>query len=278
MPNPRFTLVTLAVAWAILPLAALAQSTPQPAPPAALDLGLRVGLEPKAITLLKDMSAKLAAAKTLRFTATVTYESPARTGLALAYTTMSMVTLQRPDKLRVITPGDGPATEFYYNGKTVTAFDPAANLAATVEAPPTIDAMLAAAEENAAIYFPFTDAIVADPYKDIAAGLKLAFVVGQSKVIGGVTTDILVLANDNVQVQLWIGANDKLPRMFRAQYFKDSAGFRHQVSFSNWQLNSQLPAGTFSSAQATAARHIEFARPDVAPAPPAAPAAGATKP
>ena len=69
----------------------------------------------------------------------VTYESPSRFGPRSCYTTKSEVTLQRPDKLRVITSGDGPASEFYYNGKTMTAFAPAENLVAVADAPPTID-------------------------------------------------------------------------------------------------------------------------------------------
>jgi hypothetical protein len=77
------------------------------------------------------------------------------------------VTLQRPNKLHVITPHDGAPSEFYYDGKLMTAFSPGANLAAVSEAPPTIDAMLKEAYDSAAIYFPFTDLIVADPYKDM---------------------------------------------------------------------------------------------------------------
>src|SRR5215472_7896907 len=67
-----------------------------------IDLGLRFELEPKAIDILKASSAKLAAAKTLALTAIATYESPARTGQPLAYMTRSEVTLERPNKLRVL--------------------------------------------------------------------------------------------------------------------------------------------------------------------------------
>ena len=62
-------------------------------------------LEPKAVEILKAASARLAAAKSMAFTAVVSYESPSRLGTPLVYTTRSEVTLQRPDKLRVITPG-----------------------------------------------------------------------------------------------------------------------------------------------------------------------------
>ena len=98
----------------------------------------------------------------------VSYENPSRFGPPLVYTTKSEVPLQRPDKLRVITFADGPASEFYYDGKTVVAFEPAANLVAVADAPPTIDAALPPAYDYAAIYFPFTDMIVADPYARIS--------------------------------------------------------------------------------------------------------------
>src|SRR5262249_43756765 len=161
-------------------------------------------LEPKAIDVLKASSRRLAAARTMSFTAVSSYESPSRPGPPLLYTTRSTVILQRPDKLRVVTPGDGPASEFYYNGKIMVAFSPAENLVAVAEAPPTIDAALEAAYHTAAIYFPFTDAMVADPYGDIAKNLELAFYIGQSHVIGGTKTDMVAYASHGVFVQIWI--------------------------------------------------------------------------
>ena len=74
------------------------------------------------------MSEHLAAAHTLSFTAVQMFESPSRQGPPLAYAKKTDVTLlQRPDRMRVIISGDGPGSEFYYNGKTVTAFAPARN-------------------------------------------------------------------------------------------------------------------------------------------------------
>jgi len=232
------------------------------APNAPAVLGVAMTLEPKAIEILKAASSRLAAAKALAFTAVVSYESPSRLGTPLIYTTKSDVLLQRPDKLRVITSGDGPASEFYYDGKVMMAFEPAANLVAVADAPPTIDGALKAAYDSAAIYFPFTDVIVADPYKDIADGLKLAFYIGQSRVVGGTTTDMVGYANDNVFVQIWIGAEDKLPRMLRAVFRNDPLRLRHQMELSTWQLDVAVPTDAFASATAGKAARIKFARPD----------------
>ena len=229
-----------------------AKAAPKPAPPE---------LEPKAIDILKAMSAKLAGAKAMSFTATVTYESPSRLGPPLAYTTLSEVLMQRPDRLRVITPGDGPASEFYYDGKTMMAFAPAANLVAVAPAPPTIDATLKVAFNSAAIYFPFSDVIAADPYQGIADGLKVAFYIGQSNVVGGTTTDMVAFVNDSVLVQIWIGAEDKLPRKLRAIYREDPQHLRHQMELSNWKLDPVVAADAFTSAKAAAATKIAFAAP-----------------
>src|SRR5215468_5342161 len=216
-------------------------------------------LEPKAIEILKAASDRLAAAHTMRFTAVVSYESPSRLGPPLVYTTTSEVTLQRPDKLRVITSGDGPASEFYYDGKTMVAFAPAENLVAVADAPPTLDAALKAAYDTAAIYFPFTDVIVADPYKDLAEGLKWAFYIGQSRIVGGTTTDMIAYANDEVFVQIWIGAEDKLPRRLRAVFRQDPARLRHQMELSNWQLDLTVASDAFASASASQTTRVQFA-------------------
>ncbi len=114
----------------------------------------------------------------MSFTADVGYEYPSKLGPPIVYTTRYDVTMQRPDKLRILMPGDGPASEFYYDGKTMMAFAPVENLAAVADAPPTIDAMLKAAFEKAAMYFPFTDVLAADPYAALTNGAILAFYVG----------------------------------------------------------------------------------------------------
>lgn len=223
-------------------------------------------LEPKAIALLKAASERLAGAGSMKFTAVVSYENPSLLGPPLVYTTKADVTLKRPDKLKVVQSGDGPVSEYYYDGKTLTAFSPAENLVAVAEAPPTIDAALKSAYDSAAIYFPFTDLIVADPYKDIAAELKQAFYIGQSKIVGGTTTDMVAYATDHTFVQIWIGAEDKLPRRVNAVFRDDPERLRHQMDLSGWQLGPAVAPDDFASAKAGAAKPIPFAHPGAKPA------------
>jgi hypothetical protein len=263
----RFAIVVLAVFLVTSGNAQQPHKVHQTAKTAAKASSFQAGLEPRAIEILKAASARLAAAKTMTFTAVVSYESPSRLGPPLVYSTQSDVTLQRPDKLRIITLGDGPRSEFYYDGKTMTAFAPTEKLVAVADAPPTIDAALQAAFDSGAIYFPFTDVIVADPYKDIAEGLTTAFYMGQSIVVGGTTTDMVAYVTGDVFVQIWIGAQDKLPRRIYAIYLNDRSRLRHVLELSNWELDVAVPANAFVSPDAVGAARIAFARPDASDAP-----------
>jgi len=257
------------------------------APPAAKKAHEAEGpppLETKAVDILKASSAKLAGAKAMSFTAVVSYESPSRLGPPLVYTSKSDVTMQRPNKLKVVTLGDGPATEFYYDGKVVMAYAPAEDLVAVADAPATVDETLAAVYTSAAIYYPFEDVIVTDPYKDIAAGpLTRAFYIGQSKIVGGVTTDMVAYVTGDVFLQAWIGADDRLPRRLDAVYLNDKAKLRQTLELSKWELDGAVAADAFGSTKASAAKRINTSRPDAKadagtkPAPKTAPKAPAAK-
>ena len=131
--------------------------------------------------------------------------------------------------------------------------------------PPTIDAALKTAYDTAAIYYPFTDLLVADPYAALTDGAILAFYVGPSGVVGGTKTDMVAWANDDVFLQIWIGVDDKLPRRIRAIYRADPLGLRHEMELSNWQLDGAVAQDTFASQKAQAARRIAFTAPALPP-------------
>jgi hypothetical protein len=257
---PRFSI--LAMVGVLLAVPAFAEDKASPiAPPPE-----HPAIQPEALALLKATSDKLAGATALRFTAVTIYEAKANNGQPLYYSTLSKVTMQRPDKLRVITPGDGPASDFLYDGKYMLAYAPAADLVAVGPAPATVDETIKAAEDQAAIFFPFAEVIASDPYANLAEGLTTAFVVGQSHVIGDTVTDMVAITNENVHAEIWIGADDGLPRMIRATYVKDPTKSHYEIEFSDWKVNPTLTADDFTSLPAQKAAKMKFARPDT-PAP-----------
>jgi hypothetical protein len=237
----RFRTILLTLFVALLASTAVAQTPTSPSPPE------HPAIEPAAIEILKATGDKLASAGAMSFTAIAMFQYPARNGQPLYYTNEYDVVMRRPDKLRVIMPGDGNASEYYYDGKVMAVYSPAFDLVAFAEAPPTIDAMLKVGEEKAAIFFPFEDVLVSDPYKALSAQLKTAFYIGQSKHVGGTVTDMVAVANDDVQAQIWIGVDDGLPRMVRVSFPRDPMHQSHDVVFSNWKLNGLVDHAEFST-------------------------------
>jgi hypothetical protein len=256
----------LVITGASLVRAADAAATPGAVRSTSGNLAPAIELEPKALNILKGACDKLGAARTMAFKAVVSEESPSRLGPPLAYYTTSEVLLQRPDKLRVVSPGDGPRSEFYYDGKTMVAYSPVENMVARAPAPATIDAMLEAAFRTAQIYFPYTDLLVTDPYKGLSEGLRVAFYVGQSDSVGGVKTHIIAYANDHAFVQAWIGVDDRMPRRLQAVFRSDPLQLRHSVDLTGWKLDAAVPAGAFAPPEkATKALPIAFGNPAAMP-------------
>ena len=136
-------------------------------------------------------------------------------------------------------------------------------------------------------YFPFDDLIVTDPYKDMAEGLKLAYYIGQSHIagdigqshVGDATTDMVAYIDNGVFIQVWIGAEDKLPRVIHAVYLDDPAQLRHNLLLSNWKLDLDVPADAFAPPpNAAGAKRIPFAHPHPQPPPGAKPPAKSNAP
>jgi hypothetical protein len=73
----------------------------------------------------------------------------------------------------------------------------------------------------------------------------------------------VAIVNTWVFEQIWIGADDKLPRKVRAVFLADPARLRHDMELSNWQLDPPIPADAFASSSATSATRIAFNRPDL---------------
>ncbi len=252
----------LGAAWtASLVPAAHAETPPTPPPkvsPAAI--------APAALDILKGMSDTLAKANSLSSKIRRAFDEPAANGQPLFYMIDSNISLQRPDRLKVVVLGDGPPSEFYYDGKEFAVYLPASNMIAVETAPPRLEEMLEAAYDKAGIYFPFVDFIIADPYTAITEKLTSAFVVGRSNAVGGTTTDVVAISNPDFQAQLWIGAKDRLPRLVWITPANGKEKSRSMIEFSNWEINPARLKFARAPGAAKAGR-IKFEKPgETAPA------------
>jgi hypothetical protein len=203
-------------------------------------------VDQKALDLLAETNRRLAAADTLAFKTVVTDERPNIPAAPLINRTTSHVLMKRPDKLRVIISGAGPLSEFYYDGRMITEFSPGTNFSTATTAPPTIDEALKAVYKYPRINFPFTDILRTDRYKDNAECFENAVYLGQSLTSDGTATELIGYTINGIVVKLWIGVEDKLPRMLVAVFSDDPLQLRHQLEFSNWQIDQPVSTEAFN--------------------------------
>src|SRR5262249_54517976 len=104
--------------------------TPAPPPP----------LEPAVLDRLKAMSELLKAAPRFTFKAITDRETPSAStsGQMLDFVSVSKISVERPNKVRVDTTGDRFAASLWYDGKTLTIYSNKSSFYAQVPAPASI--------------------------------------------------------------------------------------------------------------------------------------------
>lgn len=236
-------------------------------------------IDQRALDILKKMSDTLAQAKTMRFQARsmVPLKTPQGAWVNLYGT--SKVIMEGPDKLFVSTGGDFAPHDFYFDGRSATLYSPAKNLYAVKEAPATIDAMIEKAYKEEGKSFPYADLLLSDPYAVLTKDLARALYVGQSTIeplAGGspVKADHLAFSNQGVDWQIWIGSEDRLPRLVVATYLDEVNEPSYSVEMGDWKLDEPVSAGIFAFNNATNASRVEFRMPERFKRIIAAPAAG----
>ncbi len=248
-----FTVITGTV-WA-------AETAPAPARSPAT-----AALDARALDTLKLMSEKLSQAKSLRFEARSMVPVKSPSGMWISLYGTSKVVKEGAEKLFVETRGDFFPYDFFFDGKTVTAFSPTKNFYAEKASTGTVDDVIEEAYREEGKSFPYADILVADPYKVLTEGLVRAVYVGQSTFrplsgSGSVVTDHLIFSNQGVEWQIWIGTEDRLPRMVCATYSDREGEPSYTVELGDWKIDEVLAPETFVYKNTTEAAKVEFRNP-----------------
>jgi len=119
------------------------------------------------------------------------------------------VTIKRPNKLLTERKGDLVSQNFYYNGKTLTLYDPTLKVYATEPAPGTLAGVLDYARETLGLVIPASDMVYPNAYELLMKDVSAAKVIGKTT-IGGVRCDHLLFRRPGVDFQVCI-ADGKQP-------------------------------------------------------------------
>jgi len=260
------TILTVFCAAMLIFGAATARAEEKAAPAPVSPQSAGPALDPRALETLKRMSDTLTRAKSMRFEARSLKPVQSPDGLWVSLCGTSRVVKEGPGKLFTETRGDLFRFDLYFNGKTIAAYSPEKNLYAEKAMAGTVEDLIEEAYRTEGKSFPYSDILVSDPYGVLTQGLVRAVFVGQSTLrpLSGaesVKTDHLAFSNRGVEWQIWIGTEDRLPRMVCATYPGNAGEPSSTVEFGGWTLGQPVSPETFTYRNASQATKVEFRNP-----------------
>jgi hypothetical protein len=231
----------------------------------SLLLGLACGCgtgKPTAATndpdqLLRQMSEKLAQAKTLSFKVDRKLDAALVEGRNIPENAQIEISVSRPGKFLAKSVSQDTERQFIFDGQNLSVYDATMKLYATVPEPGTINEVVAKIDEKYGFTPPLAEFILSDPYGALSPRIKSQAYKGK-ETVGGVECHHLSLSGDVADSELWIGVGDLLPRKLVASFKNREGGPQLQADFSDWNLAASLDDNFFTFVAPQDAERVEM--------------------
>jgi hypothetical protein len=216
------------------------------------------GVDPQADKIFRAMTTYVSGLKQFSAQTESTIEIVTAAGQKIQFTAPSSVTVSRPDKLYAERQGDIVNQKFYYDGKSLTLYNPDTKHYATVPAPGNLDAMLEFASAKLDVIAPGADLIDTRAYqllmRDVTAGtyLGLAMVSGQR-------CHHLAFRATEVDWQVWVRDGDRpAPCKYVITSKMVTGAPQFSMNILKWDAAPKVAADKFRFAPPAGAKSIEF--------------------
>ena len=166
------------------------------------------------------------------------------------------VTVKRPNKLLAVRSGGLMNQRFFYDGKTLTLYNPSVKVYGSQPAPPTIEKMIDFARETVGILLPAADLLYRNAFPLLMQDVNLAAVVGKA-VIGGVRCDHLLFSRPGVDFQVWV-AEGQRPWPLKYVVTETPSMLGITTILSDWNLNPAVDDARFNFVPPKGIQAISF--------------------
>jgi len=226
------------------------------AAPAAQAQG--TGVDPEAERLLRRMTDYMAGLKTFSVDTRDTLEAVLSSGEKIQFVMGASAIVSRPNKLRADRQGGVLSQAFYYDGRTLTLFNPSDNLYATVAVPDNIEGMMNFARNELDIFAPAGDFLYRNAF-ELFMQVTTGGMVVEKTAIDGVKCDHLAFSGPEVDWQVWIAEGDQpLPRRYVVTTKGLASNPEYAVEMTNWNLSPDISGDRFSFTPPAGAKRIDF--------------------
>ncbi|MBV8360675.1 MAG: DUF2092 domain-containing protein [Deltaproteobacteria bacterium] len=202
-------------------------------------------IDPEVREVLNRACRELSSAKTVTYHAEINFDSVLQSSVKLQYAAEMDTAIRRPNRLAISYKSDLGAKTIWYDGSTLTIYDPAHRVYASTAAPDSIDAMLTQVANEKNLSIPLAGFDFSNPCKRAYGDIQRGKYVGINDV-GGIACDHLAFIQQNADWQLWIDHNKKpLPRKIVIIHKNVPSQPQWAAVFSKWRFNRKLPASLF---------------------------------
>ncbi|HKJ13286.1 MAG: DUF2092 domain-containing protein [Desulfobulbaceae bacterium] len=165
-------------------------------------------VDPAATEILKRMTNYLGSLKQFSVHTQNTLEDVLDSGHRIDLDVSASVTVSRPNKIRAERKGDLVDQVFYYNGTTLTLYNPSSNVYATEPASDTFEEMFIYLYDTLGFGTPISDLVYSDSFPLLMKDVIFAAVIGKS-FINSVKCDHLLFSRPGVDFQVWVSEGSK---------------------------------------------------------------------
>jgi len=215
-------------------------------------------VDPAATQILQRMTEYLGSLQQFSVHTQNTLEDELDSGHRIDYDISAKVIISRPNKLHAERKGDLTDQVFYYDGKTLTLYNPADKVYATEPAPGTIEEVLDFTRESLGLMIPAADLIYRNAFPLLMQDVTLAKMVGKA-VIGGVRCHHLLFSRPGVDFQVWI-ADSGQPLPYK--YVVTDTGTSERISIttvmSEWNVAPAVGDARFTFVPPQGVKAITF--------------------
>ena len=217
-------------------------------------------IDPQVDKLLKEMGEYLKSAQQYTFQADITFDDVLPSGQKIQFGATEDVALRRPNGAYFEYRGDLGVKRFWYNGETITLYDPGANWYASEKVPAKFDDAMDLLMKEFGFAPPLADLLSADPYKVLAGKVQFGIYVGMGTV-EGLRCYHLAFSEKYIDWQIWIEDGKMLvPRKILITYKTIPGAPQFTAVLSDWDFVTRVPDSLFSAALPPDAEKIQFAK------------------
>lgn len=174
----------------------------------AQEPGKKPAIDPEADTVLRQLSEQNKKIQSIVFRLSDTIDDVQADGRKLQFAHVRVLTVVRPNKLKVETFGDVTNRTLWKDGKTLTVLDKDKNVYAQLPDPGTIEQAIDMLQEKYNMSLPAADLLTSDVYKALTGNCREVNYIGIGYV-GEEKCHHLAFQGDSIDWQMWIDAGDK---------------------------------------------------------------------